>query len=56
MEISHRPNILEGFFRTEESVMLHMKQFNEYFLFLKESMGNLSTIMVRLTRNPTPGK
>jgi hypothetical protein len=46
MEISHRQNVLEGFFKSEEGVMSHMKQFNEYFIFLKESMGNLSMIMV----------
>lgn len=46
MEISHRPNILEGFLRSEESVMQSMKQFNEYFLFLREAMGNLGMVMV----------
>ena len=47
MEISHRPNILEGFFKCEEKVMSHMKQFNEYFLFLKESMGIIGRTMVK---------
>jgi len=46
MEISHRPDILEGFFKCEEHVMGQMKQFNEYFLFLRESMATIGQTMV----------
>lgn len=46
MEISHRRDIIGGFLNCENIVMGHMKSFNEIFLFLNDSMTNMSEIMV----------
>lgn len=48
MEISHQRDVLEGFQNCQDNVINHMKGFNELYIFLNDSLENISEIMVIL--------
>lgn len=48
MEISHQRDVLDGFNNCKDNVINHMKGFNELYIFLNDSLENISEIMVVL--------
>ena len=48
MEINHEKNILEAFTSSQNNIINHMKGFNELYIFLNDSLENISDIMVNI--------